>query len=181
MYQSKKSGASTFNLTIFVLAFLIGLVAQVSAHGLVLSPPMRFINGDDYEKVKAASDPTMEHPCGASGYGPVTKYKPGGSMYFAYNVSITHPGPCVVQFNKHGEKEEDFYTIKELGECGKYNGLVTSFVDLPDEPCNGCTIRFMWNDDLGNNYLNCANIQLATEHDDGCMRKRRKSRRSLKF
>jgi len=145
----------------------------------MVSPSMRFVHSDDSaDKIKQASDPTMKEPCGASGYGPVTKYKPGETMFFAYNVSITHPGECKVQLNKYGEEAENFYDIMKLGECGKNLGLFTAFVDLPHETCDKCTIRFTWNDDLGNNYLNCANIQIAEDH---MMRKRRKARRSLKF
>jgi len=169
---------STFNLTILIFAILIGLVAQTSAHGIMISPPTRLQHGDSDYKIKMASDPTLKKPCGASGYGPVTTYKPGEMMLFAFNVSIPHPGGCFVQLNKHGEKEEDFYTVMELGECGKTTGLRTAFVELPHEPCDKCVMRFTWDDDLGNSYLNCADIQIAEDH---MMRKRRKARRSLKF
>ena len=172
--QSKKSGASTL---ILVFACLIGLVAQVSAHGLMYSPPTRLMQDveDEALRVKMASDPTMKRPCGTGGYGPVTMYKPGEMMLFAFNVTITHPGDCFVQFNKHGDKDEGFYNLKELGECGKTLGLVTAFVQMPHEPCDKCTVRFSWDDDLGNSYLNCGDVQIV----DPMMHKR-KTRRSLK-
>jgi hypothetical protein len=175
--QSKKSGA--INPIIIALVLLIGLAARVSAHGLVITPPMRFVAEDDeYTKIKMASDPTTKKPCGADGYGPTTVYKPGEWMYFAYNVSIPHPGACYIQMNMHGDdKEENFHTVHEFGECGKEVGLKTTFVEVPHETCEKCTLRFMWDDDLGNSYLNCANIKIAEPH----MRRRRSARRSLRF
>ncbi|CAI2178217.1 14830_t:CDS:1 [Funneliformis geosporum] len=178
MYQPKTSQI------IFVLAFLIGLVSQVSAHGILLTPPIRLAHDDDNaNKILQAVNPTTQMPCGAGGdgYGPVTKFKPGDSMYIAYNVSIPHPGPCKIEFSKKNDKH--FKTIMELGECGSAVGLVSAFVDLPHEPCDECTVRFSWNDDLGNWYLNCANVQIE---DPMPMHKRsvrrlstRKSRRNL--
>lgn len=170
-----------FKLTILVVAFLIGLVAQVSAHGMMLSPPCRLVLSDYPEEVvKAVSDPTTKRPCGAGIYGPTTTYKPGEWMNFAYNVSITHGGNCYVQMNMNGDDEEGFKTVQELGECGKQLGLVQAFVAAPYEHCDKCTLRFMWDDDLGNSYLNCANIKVADSPD--CPTKRRRStRRSLKF
>jgi len=175
--QSKKSGAITFNPIILIFVLLVGLSARVSAHGLVLSPPMRFVDGEDSVKIKMASDPTTKTPCGADGYGPTTVYQPGDIMFFAYNVSIIHPGACKLQLNMHGDdKEENFHDFMELGECGTNLGLVTAFAELPHKKSEKCTLRFSWNDDLGNNYLNCANIQIGSS-----MMHKRRTRRSLRF
>lgn len=171
MYQSKKS--LSFSQIVFVLAFLIGLVSQVSAHGIFLAPPIRLAHEkDNAKKIMMANDPTTEMPCGAggNGSGPVTTYMPGEEMLVAYNVTIPHPGLCKIEFSKKDDKH--FMPIMELGECGAQTGLVTSFVTLPHEPCDECTIRFSWNDNLGNWYLNCANIQIV---DPMPMHKRRRS------
>jgi hypothetical protein len=83
-------------------------------------------------------------------------------MLFAYNVTITHAGDCEVQISRNGDK--DFYTIKNIGECGKTTGLRTAFIELPEEE-GKCTFRFKWIDGMGNNYLNCADIEIKKPHD----------------
>ncbi|RIA89128.1 hypothetical protein C1645_876933 [Glomus cerebriforme] len=153
--QSKKS----FNLIFLVFAILIGLAARVSAHGYMVTPPIRLVpNGD---KISLAGDPTEVFPCGIAGNspGPVTKYRPGESMLVAYNITIPHPGPCEIDLSMNGDN--NFTNIANLGECGNTLGFFATFVDLPYENCETCTVRFYWNGGPGQLYLNCANIQIS--------------------
>ncbi|CAB4443738.1 unnamed protein product [Rhizophagus irregularis] len=186
MVQSKISGVINF---VLIFTLLIGLVGRVSAHGILLSPIPRLPYGHNGTEVIAnVSNPTKEFPCGLAGDspGPVTIYKPGEKILVAYNRTITHGGDCLMQMSRYGSKyDKDFKTFENLGTCGMEKGLFTAFVMVPHEECDNddCVMRFRWDDNVGNNYLYCANVRIKKYADCWESKKRRSigaSRRSLK-
>jgi len=158
----RSSKTIIFALFIFFI-FFFSHVEQVSAHGRMISPPIRIKPGDENQGFTLTNGPTKEEPCAGNPAGPVqSKFKSGETIPIKWKITAAHRGPCTVQLSVTGQ-DTDFKDLKKFNNCADTNGDFSDTVNLPKGvSCDKCTIRWKWDAQLTNElYLNCADISIG--------------------
>jgi len=151
------SAKALITLTVLALFFL----SSVSAHGRLVSPPIRFAPGDENNGFTLARGPTKVNPCAGVAAGPVkSKFSGGQNVEVKWEIGAAHKGQCFIELSTDGESS--FKVLKELPNCADASGNFQDTVALPNVQCDKCVMRFRWVATLTNElYLNCADVSIS--------------------
>ncbi|KAL1919426.1 uncharacterized protein VTP21DRAFT_2119 [Calcarisporiella thermophila] len=147
---------------LFISAIAFSLIPLVSAHGRMVDPKPRLKKGDEKNDFLFALGPNEVNPCGGLKAGkPQATFQAGSTINVGYDITVAHGGPCRIELSTTG-KDTDFKTLDSFDNCAERIGQFKRAVQLPNEGCEKCTLRWFWDAFLpAKPYVTCSDIRIV--------------------